>query len=57
VANDQVARECAQRRFGKHVTHESVIFYDRYLLIVERGHAGRLLATVLERVERVITKV
>jgi hypothetical protein len=57
VANDQVARECAQRRLCKDVTHEAVIFDDGYLLIVERGHPGRLLTAVLERVERVITKV
>src|SRR5665213_1836534 len=56
-ANDERARKCAQRRLGEDVTDQSVIFYHRDLFILKRGHPGRLLATVLEGEECVVTKV
>jgi hypothetical protein len=46
-----------KRRVGEDVAHQSVVLDDRDLLVLEGGHAGRLLATVLERVERVVAEV
>ncbi len=52
-----VSGQRAQRRLGEDVTDQTVVLHDRDLVVVEGRHAGRLLAAVLERVERVVTKV
>src|ERR1700689_809904 len=57
MSDDEVAGQCAQRGLGEDMAHESVVLHDRDLVVVEGGHPGRLLAPVLERVERVITQV
>ena len=57
VTDDEVTGQRAQRRLGEDVTHQTVVLHDRDLVVVEGRHAGRLLAAVLERVERVVTEV
>jgi len=57
MSDDERSGERAQGRVGEDVADEPVVLNDRYLLIVESSHSGGFLPAVLERIQRVVTKV
>jgi hypothetical protein len=48
VADGQVAVEAGQSAVVEHAGHQALVLDDRELLAIADGHAGRLLAAVLE---------
>ena len=57
VADGQVPLEGGQGGLVEHLAHQAHVLEDKHAAAVGDGHAGRLLAAVLEDVEPVVHEV